>query len=88
VATPGAPTGRSRLQGGLRAARARNQVPKVFASFFKKNCFLLFFFEKKNQKTFVYFGLISIGRFVQACRRHLGCELGSDRVPVDSLENP
>ncbi len=25
---------------------------KVFASFFKKKC--LFFFEKKNQKTFIY----------------------------------
>jgi hypothetical protein len=27
---------------------------KVFASFFKKKRFLLFLFEKKNQKTFVH----------------------------------
>jgi len=33
------------------------KLTKVFASFFKKKCFFLFFFEKKNQKTFVHFAL-------------------------------
>jgi len=32
---------------------ARLEQAKVFASFFKKKRFLLFFFEKKNQKTFI-----------------------------------
>ncbi|MEJ0049097.1 MAG: hypothetical protein WDN04_25530 [Rhodospirillales bacterium] len=31
----------------------KEQLTKVFASFFKKKHFFLFFFEKKNQKTFV-----------------------------------
>jgi len=34
--------------------RGAAQLTKVFASFFKKKCFLLFSFEKKNQKTFVH----------------------------------
>ena len=43
----------------MRAARraadhreSRDNEQKVFASFFKKKAFSLFFFEKKNQKTF------------------------------------
>src|SRR5271156_2008558 len=48
---------------------------KVFASFFKKKCFLLFFFEKKNQKTFVYFDSKSTGRF-----GYFGSSLDFDRI--------
>jgi hypothetical protein len=33
----------------------KEQLTKVFASFFKKKSFFLFFFEKKNQKTFIRF---------------------------------
>jgi len=38
----------------LPTASNKEQLTKVFASFFKKKRFLLFFFEKKNQKTFTY----------------------------------
>jgi hypothetical protein len=44
------------------AAGGRNQLAKVFASFFKKKRCLLFFFEKKNQKAFVHFSSDSTGR--------------------------
>jgi hypothetical protein len=39
--------------GRLALSAGREQLTKVFASFFKKKDFFLFFFEKKNQKTFV-----------------------------------
>jgi hypothetical protein len=42
---------------------SKQQLTKVFASFFKKKCFFLFFFEKKNQKTFIPLVLAS-GRSV------------------------
>jgi hypothetical protein len=42
----------------------KKQLTKVFASFFKKKCFFVFFFEKKNQKTFIYLAFVS-GRSVR-----------------------
>jgi hypothetical protein len=41
----------------LPTASNKEQLTKVFASFFKKKRFFLFFFEKKNQKTSIYWAL-------------------------------
>jgi hypothetical protein len=49
----------ARKDGGLPSmSQNKEQLTKVFASFFKKKHFFLFFFEKKNQKTFVYLALL------------------------------